>query len=202
MSMCYIWLGYAGPSSLARPAHLPPSSPSSFRSRIDTSPSRTVSFEGERPPARTSYSPHTVRHASPIAGPSTGTPTREHVYEDDHTKERGRKGSRFSFAHVIDAVKERVHSNSPLSAHPHGVDMYSTSQGRMGDRGKEREGHHSWLHHAHGNTKEKPAFSRDVLGREEEHKEFGDGWQEFRKGVILRSLLTRVCYVPLPHKLT
>jgi len=113
-----------------------------------------------------------------------------------------RKGSRFSIAHVIDVVKERVHSNSPLSAHPHGVDMCSTSQGRMGDRGKEREGHHSWLHHAHGNTKEKPAFSWDVLGREEEHKEFGDGWQEFRKGAMPLSLLTRVYHVLLPHKLT
>ena len=198
MPMCCIWFGYAGPSSLARPAHPPPSSSSSFRSR-NTSPPRTVSFEDER---RTSHSPHAMRHASPIAGPSTGSPSGEHAYEDDHTKERGRKGSRFSIAHVIDVVKERVHSNSPLSAHPHGVDMCSTSQGRMGDRGKEREGHHSWLHHAHGNTKEKPAFSWDVLGREEEHKEFGDGWQEFRKGAMPLSLLTRVYHVLLPHKLT
>jgi hypothetical protein len=35
------------------------------------------------------------------------------------------------------------------------------------------------LHHSHGRKGEAPR-------REEEHKEFGDGWQEFRKGLSLK----------------
>jgi hypothetical protein len=50
-------------------------------------------------------------------------------------------------------------------------------QSNTRERGREKgcAKRHLFTHHARGKTGE-------ALGREEEHKEVGDGWQEFRKG--------------------
>jgi hypothetical protein len=104
---------------------------------------------------------------------------------------RGRKNARFSFsavANVIDTMVERVRSRSPRaeSQRRSKSGHRDAERGRTLDRGKgtllevpldenDKHKHHSTL-----------AKVGELLGLEDEHKETGDGWKEFKKGVFER----------------
>ncbi|THH13670.1 hypothetical protein EW146_g6579 [Bondarzewia mesenterica] len=148
---------------------MPSASSPSFRSNQDTSISRRASID-EDPHL------HTVGTSSPVRG-------RDPSVEDPP----GRKISHFSLSAVsnviLDAVKERVRSNSPKALdRANSVDKRDASRGRILDKGKEKELTPTW-----GRTKERTGSTLGRVGEAfgleaEEHKEFGDGWREFKKG--------------------
>jgi len=179
-------------SSHHGPLHTPPnagSSASSIYSYHHRSLSRQPSIEDitedEQFLGQTSrFSP---RARSPAERRSdSGTPSvnarAAQTHEDTH---RGRK--RFSLsavANAIDTMVERVRSRSPRAeSQRRSNSRYRDGErGRTLDRGKiklpellpdetERHKHHSAL-----------AIVGELFGLEEEHKEVGDGWKEFKKG--------------------
>ncbi|KAI0919041.1 hypothetical protein AcV5_002059 [Taiwanofungus camphoratus] len=99
--------------------------------------------------------------------------------------ERGRKNKRFSFASVsnalLDVVRDHVRSRSRSSALDLEGDV-TPPRGRTRERSLEGEEHEEDMPH----HKDWPTLGRvgEVLGLEaDDHKENGDGWKEFRKGV-------------------
>lgn len=108
--------------------------------------------------------------------------------EDSTEDRRGRRTARFSLAAVsnsiLDAVKERVRSRSPMVER---ADDRSKSRGRINDKGKDKE-----VTKDHGKEKGKDKekdgawhFLEHKVGEVfhgEDHKEYGDGWREFKKG--------------------
>ncbi|KAA1470394.1 hypothetical protein DENSPDRAFT_923149 [Dentipellis sp. KUC8613] len=178
------------PPSLSRP--YPTSSHSSFRSPAETSLSRQVSSVDERDHPYSAFS-EPLSHPTAPLGLDVDAPRREPSLDDY----RGRKNWRTSLASVsnviLDAMKERVRSSSPKTARAErevargrSTDAYardvSHSRGRTPEpKGKERE-HPPGSAYPH--VRERTALERvgEVLGLEEEHKEFGDGWREFKKG--------------------
>lgn len=134
-------------------------------------------FSGQTPSRRSSA----IVHRSPSL---VSNATVAQTHEDTH---RGRKNTRFSLSAVasaIDTMVERVRSRSPRAE----SQRRSKSGHRDAERGRtldrrngellelptdenERYKHHSTL-----------AKVGELLGLEEERKEVGDGWKEFKKG--------------------
>ncbi|TFY51059.1 hypothetical protein EVG20_g11187, partial [Dentipellis fragilis] len=183
------------PPSLSRP-YPNSSSNSSFRSPVEASLSRQVSSVDERDHPYSAFS-EPLSHPTAPLGLGVDVPRREPSLDDY----RGRKNWRYSLASVssviLDAMKERVRSSSPQDrpgrARGRGAgrstDAYardvSHSRGRTPEpKGKEREYPGVGLGSAYSHVRERTALERvgEVLGLEEEHKEFGDGWREFKKG--------------------
>ncbi|ETW74835.1 hypothetical protein HETIRDRAFT_482638 [Heterobasidion irregulare TC 32-1] len=154
------------------------SSASSFRSHLDTSLSRPVSIDED-------LHSHAAERSMPVS-PVRGS--------REPSTDRGRKVARFSLSAVsnviLDAVKERVRSSSPRTFdRGASVDQREASRGRTFDKGKgkekEKEKESTWSHLYHTKEKTTTAFGKvgEVLGLDlEEHKEFGDGWREYKAG--------------------
>lgn len=183
----HIHAGHHGPPQTAG------SSTSSIHSYHDRSLSRRPSIEDISENEQFSGQASTIN--SPTRSPparrsgsvvSNGTAMQTH--EDTL---RGRKNARFSFsavANVIDTMVERVRSRSPRaeSQRRSKSGHRDAERGRTLDRGKgtllevpldenDKHKHHSTL-----------AKVGELLGLEDEHKETGDGWKEFKKGVFER----------------
>ncbi|KAG1824348.1 uncharacterized protein BJ212DRAFT_1319518 [Suillus subaureus] len=145
----------------------------------DISENEQLSGHTSRFSSRTRTSP--VESQSPMQSPSVVSNAAA-THED-----RGRKHSRFSFyavANVIDTMVERVRSRSPRAE----SQRRSKSINRDGERGRT-------LDRGMGKLPEQPSHESDkykhhsalgkvgeLLGLEEEHKEVGEGWKEFKKG--------------------
>ncbi|KAG0708713.1 hypothetical protein DFH29DRAFT_891705 [Suillus ampliporus] len=100
---------------------------------------------------------------------------------------RGRKHARFSLSAVVNAIDtmvERVRSRSPRaeSQRRSKSGNRDTERGRTLDRGKGKLLEPS--SHEHERQSIIPLFGKmgELLGLEEEHKEVGEGWKEFKKG--------------------
>ncbi|KAI0061210.1 hypothetical protein BV25DRAFT_807582 [Artomyces pyxidatus] len=159
------------PNSRATSSTRVPFSGSSLRSPIDGELSRTVSSEEDRS-GYTDTQPSSVMD-SPVNQLSSPTHGRREPSADDH---RGRRNARFSLAsvssNILDAVKERMRSSSPA------VDKTLSSKDKDNGHGNILEQEKDTYPGLH-------TFARvgEVLGLDgEEHKEFGDGWREFKKG--------------------
>ncbi|KAI8970803.1 hypothetical protein BD414DRAFT_540689 [Trametes punicea] len=142
--------------------------------------SRRVSFDEEREfqvGSSTSHLPHRVPSQTPVRVGSR-TPSRQRDGEGDDTV-RGRKHKRFTFASaLLEAMKDRVRSKSPLVDPEHRAGDVTPPRGRPRDRVilEEPEKPHKEL-----STLEKVS---EALGFEvDDGREHGDGWKEFRRGV-------------------
>ncbi|KAG1854182.1 hypothetical protein DFJ58DRAFT_384275 [Suillus subalutaceus] len=171
-------------------AHTVGSSASSIYSHRDISLSRRPSIEDiseneqlsgqiSRFSSRTRTSP--VESQSPTQSPSAVSNAAA-VHED-----RGRKHSRFSLytvANVIDTMVERVRSRSPRAESQRRSKSinHDGERGRTLDRGMGKlpeQPSHENDKHKHHSTLGKVG---ELLGLEDEHKEVGEGWKEFKKG--------------------
>ncbi|KAG2153267.1 hypothetical protein DEU56DRAFT_774037 [Suillus clintonianus] len=161
------------------------SSASSIHSYRDISLSRRPSIEdiseNDELSGQTSrFISHT--HTSPVELQSPSNVAAPH--DDIH---RGRKHARFSLsavANVFDTMVERVRSRSPRAE----SQMRSKSGNRDDERGRTLDRGKGKLLElpSHENEKHKHHFALgkvgELLGLEEEHKEVGEGWKEFKKG--------------------
>ena len=113
-------------------------------------------------------------------------PTPPHDGGAESPRDRGRHSARFSLANtILDAVKERVRSNSPIVERGRSSQKSRDVGTVSGGKGKEREtpleGLFPHLHlpsaikHSHS-----PLAAADE--EDEDRKEFGNGWREFKKG--------------------
>ncbi|KAH9889437.1 hypothetical protein C8Q73DRAFT_793631 [Cubamyces lactineus] len=148
--------------------------------------SRRVSFDEEREfqvGSSTSQLPQRVPSHTPVRGgsragsrPASRTPSRQRDEGGEDTI-RGRKHKRFTFASaLLEAMKDRVRSKSPMVEAEHGRPGDVTPpRGRTRDRVilEEPEKPHKEL-----STLEKVS---EALGFDTD--EHGDGWKEFRRGV-------------------
>ncbi|VDC02678.1 unnamed protein product [Peniophora sp. CBMAI 1063] len=151
-----------------------------------TSTSARVSFDEETNPHPTfeprsrsrSQIPDNHLHSHSIPPPHT--PPHDGT---ESPRDRGRHSARFSLANtILDAVKERVRSNSPIiergRSHQKGRDVSSP-----GGKGKEKETPLEALFphlHLPSAIKHSPLVTADE--DDEDRKEFGNGWREFKKG--------------------
>ncbi|KAH9944579.1 hypothetical protein B0H21DRAFT_823309 [Amylocystis lapponica] len=140
--------------------------------------SSSSSLQQDSPHARRRSVDLEPEHHSPQAGSSSARRTHAREFSLDGANEdtlRGRHGKRFGFASVLlDAVRDRVRSRSPMVEHERDV---TPPRGRPRERTPERD---EGAHHR------ETALGRvgEVLGLDgDEGKEYGDGWKEFRKGV-------------------
>jgi hypothetical protein len=102
-------------------------------------------------------------------------------------EDRGRKHARFSFhavANVIDTMVERVRSRSPRAESQRRSKSITgdRERGRTLDRGKGKLP--ELLLHEHDKHRHQSALGKvgELLGLEDERKEVGEGWKEFKKG--------------------
>ncbi|KAG1903293.1 uncharacterized protein F5891DRAFT_1018584 [Suillus fuscotomentosus] len=145
----------------------------------DISETQQLSPQSSRFSSRTRTSP--VESQSPTQT-STVASNNAAAHED-----RGRKYSRFSFhtvANVIDTMVERVRSRSPRAESQRRSKSINGDgeRGRTLDRGKGKlpeQPSHENDKHKHYSALGKVG---EFLGLEEEHKEVGEGWKEFKKG--------------------
>lgn len=166
------------------------SSASSIHSHRDLSLSRRPSIEDiseteqlsgqlSRFTSRTRTSP--IESQSPTQIPSiVSSPAAAH-------EDRGRKHARFSFhtvANVIDTMVERVRSRSPRAESQRRSKSINGDgeRGRTLDRGKGKLPELAL--HENDKHKHHSALGKvgELFGLEEEHKEVGEGWKEFKKG--------------------
>ncbi|KZV66431.1 hypothetical protein PENSPDRAFT_654907 [Peniophora sp. CONT] len=155
-----------------------------------TSTSARVSFDEDSNPMPTiesrsrsrSQIPDNHNHSvPPPTPPHPGLSTPPHDRDGTESpRDRGRHSARFSLANtILDAVKERVRSNSPIVERGR-----SHQKSRDVSKGKEREtpleGLFPHLHLPSAIGKGKPLVAADE--EEEDRKEFGNGWREFKKG--------------------
>lgn len=166
------------------------SSASSIHSHRDMSLSRRPSIEDIS--ENEQLSGHTSRftsrtHTSPVESQGlTQSPSVVSNISAAH-EDRGRKHSRFSLhavASVIDTMVERVRSRSPRAeSHRRSKSInHDGERGRTLDRGMGKlpeQPLHEHDKHKHYSTLGKVG---EFLGLEEEHKEVGEGWKEFKKG--------------------
>ncbi|KAG2159160.1 uncharacterized protein EDB93DRAFT_1075989 [Suillus bovinus] len=144
----------------------------------DISENEQLSAQSSRFSSRTRTSPAETQN--PVQSPSVVSNTAAH-------EDRGRKHARFSFhtvANVIDTMVERVRSRSPRAeSHRRSKSINREDErGRTLDRGKGKLpelSSHENDKHKHHSTLGKVG---ELLGLEEEHKEVGEGWKEFKKG--------------------
>ncbi|KAI0368997.1 hypothetical protein BV20DRAFT_1044663 [Pilatotrama ljubarskyi] len=158
-------------------------SSSSIWSPRDMPDSRRVSFDEDREfqvGSSSTQLPQRPPSQPPVRGSSSRTPSRHRDMDGEDTL-RGRKHKRFPFASaLLEAMKERVRSKSPMVEH---------EGGRPGDvtppRGRPRD-------RVIVEEPEKPVHKElsalekvsEALGFEvDDGREHGDGWKEFRKGV-------------------
>lgn len=181
----------AGQPSLGQRSsfHGPGSSASSIYSHRDLSLSRRPSIEdiseteqlsGQAPrfSSRTRTSP--VELQSPAQTSIVLNAAAAH-------EDRGRKHARFSLytvANAIDTMVERVRSRSPRAESQRRSKSINreVERGRTLDKGKGKLPElpsHEYDKHRHQSTLGKVG---ELLGLEEEHKEVGEGWKEFKKG--------------------
>jgi hypothetical protein len=132
------------------------------------------------------------------------------ISPSDHTGERrGRKSSRFSFSSVsnvfMDAMKDHV---QPKPSH-----VTVSQEGLLNDGERGRKLYIKKGKGRQSASLQKERFSIGKLGdllklEGDENKEFGDGWKEFKKGVMRVFLSCCTCRLPyhsrhlhLPHRL-
>ncbi|KAI0776243.1 hypothetical protein BD413DRAFT_263574 [Trametes elegans] len=159
----------------------PGGSSSSILSPREVPDSRRVSFEEERE-FQTGSSATQLPNRVPSQRSGRGgsrTPSRQ---RDSEADERGRKNKRFTFASaLLEAMKDRVRSRSPLIEAEHEHGNVTPPRGRPRDRVILEEPEQERPIH-----KEISALGRvsEVLGLDlDDGREHGDGWKEFRRGV-------------------
>ncbi|KAI0311490.1 hypothetical protein OF83DRAFT_755726 [Amylostereum chailletii] len=167
--------------SLSRPTYLATTSFTLGGSTFhESSSSGRVSSDDERPNLSRSQSRSYAD--SPHQSPSP-VPQRDHSFDA-----RGRGTSRFSLTAVsnsiLDAVKERMRSNSPTveRGRSAGRILSASDEGHVQPvKENDNSRSHRHLPHPHPSalTKVGEKLGMDV----EDHKEFGDGWKEFKKGI-------------------
>ncbi|KAG1739118.1 uncharacterized protein EDB91DRAFT_1054178 [Suillus paluster] len=164
------------------------SSASSIHSFREISLSRRPSIEdiseNEQLPGQTSRFSSRTRTSPAESQSSTVVSNVAATPEDIY---RGRKHARFSLsavANAIDTMVERVRSRSPRAE----SQRRSKSGNRDGERGRTLDRGKGKLPElsSHENEKHKhyTALGKvgELLGLEEEHKDVGEGWKEFKKG--------------------
>lgn len=169
-------------SSDVRSTHTPESPSGSARSSTPLSRHPSIEDVPEDEPGPSSS---TVTHSIPTPIPSSAPP-------DDQTGERrGRRSARFSFTSVsnafIDAMKDHVQPKAPQPT----TDTTNAPERHRndGERGRTLDNKKGKGKARQSASVQKERFSigklGDLLGLEgDENKEFGDGWKEFKKGVV------------------
>jgi arrestin-related trafficking adapter 3/6 len=199
MSNLFIILYYLGVHGSFSPQPVASSS-SSVHSFVEYSPRRhsiedvpeepATTAETQDPSRQQYFSPRTSRAVTP--SPGTRTPESPSVsHPNEHA--RGRHHARFSLSNVLDSVKDRMRSSSPR--------ITARDRTKSRDRAVGRDGHAAELEGRGRKTekgKEKdrpqtPSTSRTTFSKihdmlklddHEHHKDHGEGWQEFKKGMM------------------